>query len=96
MLEKLETTQCHDYTRDDLNLIHTGSTLVEDDLSIDTEKQFQDIQLDENDKQLVASIEDREAEEKKIRKTIDFRMMPLFCIFYFVDYLDRANIGNAT
>lgn len=47
------------------------------------------------DEELIAQIEDIELEEKRILKTLDRRMMPLFCIFYFVDFLDRANIGNA-
>lgn len=49
-----------------------------------------------NDDELIAHIVDREIEVKKITRIIDLRMMPLFCIFYFVDFLDRANIGNAT
>ncbi|KAI8139822.1 hypothetical protein BJV82DRAFT_625153 [Fennellomyces sp. T-0311] len=35
-------------------------------------------------------------EEKKIVRALDRRMLPLFCIFYFTDYLDRQNLGNAT
>ncbi|KAI8379268.1 major facilitator superfamily domain-containing protein [Radiomyces spectabilis] len=35
-------------------------------------------------------------EEKKLVRRMDWHIMPLFCIFYFTDYLDRANIGNAT
>jgi hypothetical protein len=34
--------------------------------------------------------------EKKLVRRLDWRIMPLFCIFYFADFLDRANIGNAT
>ncbi|KAI9299354.1 hypothetical protein BJ944DRAFT_245355 [Cunninghamella echinulata] len=45
---------------------------------------------------MVDNIENPEEQEKKIVKALDIRMMPLFCIFYFTDYLDRANIGNAT
>ncbi|KAI9265255.1 major facilitator superfamily domain-containing protein [Phascolomyces articulosus] len=37
-----------------------------------------------------------EEEEKKIVRALDKHMLPLFCVFYFTDYLDRANIGNAT
>jgi hypothetical protein len=48
------------------------------------------------DKELISQIQDRHLEEKNILKTLDRRMMPLFCLFYFVDFLDRANIGNAT
>ena len=47
-------------------------------------------------KDILANMIDRQAEEKKIVRALDLRMMPLFCVFYFTDYLDRANIGNAT
>ncbi|KAI8068724.1 major facilitator superfamily domain-containing protein [Gongronella butleri] len=46
-------------------------------------------------KELVANMIDREKEEKKIVRALDLRMMPWFCLFYFTDFLDRANIGNA-
>ncbi|KAI8089247.1 major facilitator superfamily domain-containing protein [Halteromyces radiatus] len=39
--------------------------------------------------------EDILAQEKKIVRRLDWRIMPLFCVFYFADFLDRANIGNA-
>ncbi|KAI8387441.1 major facilitator superfamily domain-containing protein [Blakeslea trispora] len=35
-------------------------------------------------------------DEKRLVKALDLRIMPLFCLFYFADFLDRANIGNAT
>ncbi|KAI9273521.1 major facilitator superfamily domain-containing protein [Helicostylum pulchrum] len=68
-----------------LNLTSTIKTLADE---------YDDNQTKTQD--LVANIIDREAEEKKILKQLDCRMLPLFCIFYFVDFLDRANIGNAT
>lgn len=37
-----------------------------------------------------------EDDEKKLVKKLDYRIMPLLCLFYFADFLDRANIGNAT
>ncbi|KAI9252187.1 major facilitator superfamily domain-containing protein [Helicostylum pulchrum] len=37
-----------------------------------------------------------EAAEKKLVRKLDLHILPLFCLFYFADYLDRANIGNAT
>ncbi|KAI8639979.1 major facilitator superfamily domain-containing protein [Parasitella parasitica] len=49
-----------------------------------------------NDQELIAHIVDKDTEQKKITRIIDSRMMPLFCVFYFMDFLDRANIGNAT
>ncbi|KAI7901670.1 major facilitator superfamily domain-containing protein [Cokeromyces recurvatus] len=51
-----------------------------------------------NDRDLIiaAQIKDKEVEEKVITRIIDRHMMPLFCVFYFMDFLDRANIGNAT
>lgn len=36
-----------------------------------------------------------EKDEKNLVRRLDFWIMPLFCLFYFVDFLDRANIGNA-
>lgn len=33
--------------------------------------------------------------EKEITRIVDWHLMPLICIFYFMDYLDRANMGNA-
>ncbi|KAI9358363.1 major facilitator superfamily domain-containing protein [Pilaira anomala] len=48
------------------------------------------------DKNSILNIPNREEEEKKILRALDIRIMPLFCVFYFVDFLDRANIGNAT
>ncbi|KAI8977614.1 major facilitator superfamily domain-containing protein [Mycotypha africana] len=42
------------------------------------------------------SREQREAEGKQITRIIDIRLMPLFCVFYFMDHLDRANIGNVS
>jgi hypothetical protein len=35
-------------------------------------------------------------DEKKLVRRLDLHIMPLFCLFYFADFLDRANIGNAT
>lgn len=37
-----------------------------------------------------------EAAEKKLVMKLDLHILPLFCLFYFADFLDRANIGNAT
>ncbi|KAI8875131.1 MFS general substrate transporter [Backusella circina FSU 941] len=34
-------------------------------------------------------------EEKKLLSKLDWHILPLFCTFYFADFLDRANIGNA-
>lgn len=83
MLEKIDTT----YTGTDIDLIHTGShTLVDE---------YQGFS-DKNNLQQQQEEEDTSLEEKKILKSLDIHMMPLFCIFYFVDFLDRANIGNAT
>ncbi|SAM00621.1 hypothetical protein [Absidia glauca] len=40
--------------------------------------------------------EEVQIEEKRIVRALDKHMLPLFCVFYFTDFLDRANIGNAT
>lgn len=37
-----------------------------------------------------------EKAEKTLVKKLDLHILPLFCMFYFADFLDRANIGNAT
>lgn len=37
-----------------------------------------------------------EKAEKALIKKLDWHILPLFCLFYFADFLDRANIGNAT
>ncbi|KAI9320623.1 major facilitator superfamily domain-containing protein [Dichotomocladium elegans] len=37
-----------------------------------------------------------EEQEKKLVRKMDMCIIPLLCSFYFVDFLDRANIGNAT
>ncbi|KAG0739624.1 hypothetical protein G6F57_011692 [Rhizopus arrhizus] len=39
---------------------------------------------------------DKKREQKLIARTIDRHIMPLFCVFYFIDFLDRTNIGNAS
>ncbi|CAG8681556.1 17426_t:CDS:10 [Rhizophagus irregularis] len=39
-------------------------------------------------------VEDKEFEEKLVRK-MDFRIMPLLILLYFLAFLDRVNIGNA-
>ncbi|RGB25275.1 MFS nicotinic acid transporter Tna1 [Rhizophagus diaphanus] len=39
-------------------------------------------------------VEDKEFEEKLVRK-MDFRIMPLLMLLYFLAFLDRVNIGNA-
>ncbi|KAI7888259.1 major facilitator superfamily domain-containing protein [Mucor mucedo] len=82
MLEKIDTT----YTGTDMDLIHTGSHTLVDEYHGFSDKT--------NNHSITP--EDTSLEEKKILKSLDIHMMPLFCIFYFVDFLDRANIGNAT
>ncbi|KAK7438888.1 hypothetical protein VKT23_017814 [Stygiomarasmius scandens] len=36
-----------------------------------------------------------EAEERKLYKKIDRRLMPILCVMYLMSFLDRGNIGNA-
>ncbi|CEP08234.1 hypothetical protein [Parasitella parasitica] len=54
----------------------------------------------ENNSTFVSEIEFAEQgnqqEMKRLIRKLDLRIMPLFCLFYFSDFLDRANIGNAT
>lgn len=33
--------------------------------------------------------------QKRILRKLDMRLAPLFCVLYFLSYLDRSNIGNA-
>lgn len=34
-------------------------------------------------------------QERRLVRRIDLHILPLFCVFYFADFLDRSNIGNA-
>ncbi|CAO3633573.1 unnamed protein product [Cunninghamella blakesleeana] len=70
-------------------------TAVERDGS-DAHSMAETANMNEKMQEIVSNITNKEQEEKKIVRALDFRMMPLFCLFYFTDYLDRANIGNAT
>lgn len=66
---------------------------------------FEDIDLSDNKlgaehKECTRDVEQLDTlidpeEEKEIVRALDRRMLPLFCVFYFTDFLDRANIGNA-
>lgn len=107
MLDRNDTTHHEQDLGSHVDLIMTGSTsrtLVGDNTSIasdDFEQKKREYygsqdKLQSSDQALIAHIVDKATEEKKITRIIDCRMMPLFCIFYFVDFLDRANIGNAT
>lgn len=42
------------------------------------------------------SAEDREALEKKLKRKIDFRLMPMIILMYILNYIDRNNISAAT
>ncbi|KAL9542101.1 hypothetical protein MBANPS3_008779 [Mucor bainieri] len=107
MLDRNETKHHEQDLGSHVDLIMTGSTsrtLVGDNVSIGSDADFEQKKreynsqdkLQSSDQALIAHIVDKATEEKKITRIIDCRMMPLFCIFYFVDFLDRANIGNAT
>ncbi|OBZ88861.1 hypothetical protein A0J61_03089 [Choanephora cucurbitarum] len=101
MLEKINLTE----SNKSLDLIHTASTsktFVANDFSKEDYHDFLDIaqEIQEkysfNDHELIATFPDKEAAMKAITRTIDLHIMPLFCVFYFMDFLDRANIGSAT
>ncbi|KAK4521500.1 glycine hydroxymethyltransferase shm1 [Mucor velutinosus] len=110
MLDRNDTQHYEQDLGSNVDLIMTGSTsrtLVGDTArsssrsnSDDFEQKKREYDSQDNmkssDQELIGHIVDRTTEEKKITRIIDCRMMPLFCIFYFVDFLDRANIGNAT
>lgn len=54
----------------------------------------QTIILESSDQALLFEAIDSGKEQKLVRK-FDFRLMPLFCVLYFLSFLDRSNIGNA-
>jgi hypothetical protein len=33
--------------------------------------------------------------ERRVRRRLDFKILPILCFFMFVSFLDRGNIGNA-
>jgi sugar phosphate permease len=41
------------------------------------------------------SEEERAANEKRLLRRLDFKLIPWLCILYLLAFLDRANIGNA-
>ncbi|KAI7849476.1 major facilitator superfamily domain-containing protein [Circinella umbellata] len=41
-------------------------------------------------------LSNKDKEQEQLVRKIDLHVIPLFCTFYFVDFLDRSNIGNAT
>ena len=46
--------------------------------------------------QLEAAVEALDpVEEKKIRRKIDWRLIPILQLMYMLTFLDRVNIGNA-
>lgn len=104
MLDRNDTKHHEQDLGSDVDLIMTGSTsrtlvgdtVSSDDFEHEKREYYSQNKLQASDQELIAHIVDRATEEKKITRIIDCRMLPLFCIFYFVDFLDRANIGNAT
>lgn len=78
-------------------LVSRTDSGVEEDTSIDKksvadwqEKAIGNVYIDED------PVTDEAEQERKLVKALDRRLLPLFCVFYFTDFLDRANIGNAT
>jgi hypothetical protein len=45
--------------------------------------------------EIIASVGINKEQEKKLVRKLDWHILPLYCTFYFADFLDRANIGNA-
>jgi fucose permease len=33
--------------------------------------------------------------ERRVRRQLDYKILPMICFFMFVSFLDRGNIGNA-
>ncbi|KAI8641695.1 major facilitator superfamily domain-containing protein [Parasitella parasitica] len=64
------------------------------DLETTKQKEYDFVSLENNGSCFVEHC--NQQDEKKLIRKLDLRIMPLFCLFYFSDFLDRANIGNAT
>ncbi|KAG0767996.1 hypothetical protein G6F57_003513 [Rhizopus arrhizus] len=78
---KIETTDSFNETQKNISMMSLNSTVH--------------VSLEDNDVENLNGTS-VQAEQKRLLRKLDLRIMPLFCLFYFVDFLDRANIGNAT
>ena len=78
---KIETTYSFNETQKNISMMSLNSTVH--------------VSLEDNDVENLNGTS-VQAEQKRLLRKLDLRIMPLFCLFYFVDFLDRANIGNAT
>lgn len=68
-----------------------------EDISADADKHKQDVAAGS-----VTNVDDFASDivvdpiiEKRILRRLDASLAPLFCVLYFLSYLDRSNIGNA-
>ncbi|KAI8070524.1 major facilitator superfamily domain-containing protein [Gilbertella persicaria] len=75
------------------SFITSNSSTLTGDTSIDTKIECGINSFEKSEAEFTASMSQ---DEKKLVRRLDLRIMPLFCLFYFADFLDRANIGNAT
>lgn len=67
---------------------------LEEPKYLDFDSSFTSVTLTNNNDTKTVYIDEKD--EKRLVKKLDLRIVPLFCLFYFADFLDRANIGNAT
>ncbi|KAI8149048.1 major facilitator superfamily domain-containing protein [Fennellomyces sp. T-0311] len=51
--------------------------------------------VDSNENQNITLSLEEEKKERQLVRKFDLHVIPLFCIFYFMDHLDRQNISNA-
>lgn len=65
---------------------------VDTTMKVDTEK---DMAVHYEGDQSVSVDADNEAEFAKIRRKVDYRLLPPLVLLYFLAFLDRVNIGNA-
>ena len=74
-----------------INLIHSKMTnMTEKDIGPEF---VNDVESDNNSRQ--AYTRGGTAEDKKLVRKQDLRILPISCGIYLLCYLDRSNIGNA-
>lgn len=89
-----EKTRVDDNTSDEATLGFEKKFINNETKNVELESGFSTVALSNDNKDEVVYVDKKE--EKKLIKKLDLHILPLFCLFYFADFLDRANIGNAT
>jgi hypothetical protein len=72
---------------------HISHTNDIDDVLKDKAEQQRTIQMPEWLQNMTP--EEREAAERKLKRKIDFRLLPMVILMYIMNYLDRNNIASA-